>query len=232
MTSKLYQKIILFLCFLITTVSEAAENKLFSFTHMLPSPFTLPAGRLVYGTELAFGVTDFLQVGTNILRDFFKFYNANAKVSLIDYPNFAFALTGGWESYNYKNISATNPSIQITSWMPGAVVSFALAPPLALFVGGNAVFSKTTLVTSGIETSGFIRGANFETDLSWSYNPQKKKRVGNVLSSGVSYDFTYKLYGLGISHHWPGFHFGVHYYPQATKYPLQPIIAGGGSLDI
>ena len=117
--------------------ASKVENPQFAYTHMQPSPFTLPAGRLVYGTELAFGLTDFLQVGTNILRDFFRMYNANAKLSLVDYPSFAFGLTGGFEYFNYKNISSSNPDFQVTSYLPGAVAAFALLPRVALVVAGS-----------------------------------------------------------------------------------------------
>ena len=69
------------------------HNALFAYPHLLPSPFTLPARRLSYCTRIAFGLTDFLTIVTNILRDFFKIYNADLKIALIDFPEFAFSLT-------------------------------------------------------------------------------------------------------------------------------------------
>src|SRR3954467_8551894 len=120
----------LLLVFQPAMASEVA-NPLFSRTHMLPSPFTLPGGRIVIGTEAAFGVTDFLQVGTSILRDLYQVYNANAKVSLVDLPEFALALTADFQKYNYNDISVLNPSVEVTSWGPGAVASWAILPNLA-----------------------------------------------------------------------------------------------------
>lgn len=210
--------------------ASAGENALFGYPHLLSSPYTLPAGTLIFGTDVAYGVTDFLQVGTQLLSNFYKVYNANAKISFIDYPDFAFALTGGWQRYNYKDIAVANPDVSVESWQPGVVTAVAVLPSLAWFVGGNLNFTQATLITDSIVTSGYTQGAAVESDLAFAYNP-KKKRIGNVLSAGVSYDLTYKLLGVGISHHWPGFHFGVHYYPAADQYPLRPIIAGGGTMQ-
>src|SRR5688500_13701862 len=75
-------------------------NPQFAFTHMQPSPFTLPAGRVIVGTQLALGITDFFQIGTDVYRDYLGYFNANAKVAFVDREEFAFALTGDVEHYN------------------------------------------------------------------------------------------------------------------------------------
>lgn len=241
---------------LVSSWGYSATNPIFAYTHQLPSPFTLRAGHLIYGTEVALGVTDFMQIGTNIFRDAFQFYNANAKLSLIDWESFACAFTISGETFNYKNIDSSNPDLRVLTYAPGGVLAFQLVGPFALMVGGNYLISNRTLVTDGITTSGTIRGATGEADLSWAYNnsggsgisdeadsdaansrkrPRQRAKsvrsVGNAFALGASYDFTYDLFGVGISHHWPGFQLGFHYYPAATRYPVYPIIAGGGSFS-
>ncbi len=211
--------------------ASQVENPLFGYTHLLPSPFTLPAGRLALGTSVAFGITDFLQVGTDLLRDIYQVYNANAKLGVLDYPEFALGLSLGYETYNYNNIDPRNPDLSVSSWQPGGVFGFETLPGLALFFGGHLNFSDITLQTEGIQTSGYVRGALVESDVSWAYNP-KKKSIGNVLSAGVTYDPTYKIAGFGVSHHWRGFQVGIHYYPNADRYRIQPILAGGTSIDL
>lgn len=223
--------------------ARAETNELFNHSHRIPSPRTLRGGSLVYGTQLAYGVTDFLQVGTDLISDFFKVINVGAKASLIDVPAFALSPFLAFETYNYHDIVDTNPDIRVNSYLPGLVTATALGDALALFVAGNLNLSRSNLVTEGIERSGWVRGAVISSDLSWAYNQpgvsstKKNKEqtprsgIGNVLATGVSYDINYKLFGVGVSHHWPGFHIGVHYFPAADRYKLQPIVAGGGTLS-
>lgn len=211
---------------------SAPINALFGYTHLLPSPFTVPAGRLLLGTDVAYGLTDFFQMGTNLLRDFYKVWNANAKVSLINYPEFAAGITLGFQSYNLKDIDSRNPDARITTWQPGMVTAFDVMPNLAWFLGGNVNLTQADLRTSGIQTSGYVTGANLGSDLSWAYNPSRGGQVGNVLSGGVSYDVTYKVFGFGLSHHWKGFHLGLHYFPNADRYKVQPILSGGTAIDL
>lgn len=219
------------LSFTLTTRAQAYENPMFGYTHLLPSPYTLSAGRLILGTDVAYGLTDFFQVGTSLISDLYQIYNANAKLSLLDYPSFAMAITFSWQSFNYKNLYSSNPDYQVTSYGPGVVTAYGLFDTLALFIGGNLLFSDKTLTVQGAKFSGLAKGATFESDLSWGYNP-KKKSVGPVLSGGLSYDTTYSMVGVGISHHWPGFHLGFHYYPSASEHKLVPIISGGASFDL
>ncbi len=204
------------------------ENPLFGYPHLLPSPFTLPGGKLLLGTAVAFGVTDFLQIGTNLLADFYQNYNASLKLAIFENEVTAFALTGSFQRYNPSTFSASNPDEWINSYQPGAVVAVAILPKVAAFFGGSLNFSEQTLPGSNIDRSSLFRGATIESDLSWAYNPPtKRKDLGNVLATGVSYDLNYKLLGVGLSHYWPGFHLGFHYYIGAERNPVLPILQGG-----
>ena len=215
-----------------STSDSGGPNPLFGYTHRVQSPLTMKAGRLAFGTDIAFGLTDFLQVGTSLLQDVYKIFNANGKLALIQYPSFAAAVTVGYQTYNLNNIYAYNPDLTVSSWQPGLTTSFALLDNVALFVAGNLNYNSITLITDSTTSSGYQTGAQAESDISWAYNPpSSRRRISNVLSAGLSYDFTYKLIGYGVSHHWPGFHIGVHYFPNAGEYRVQPIIAGGGAID-
>lgn len=220
--------------------SYRVSNPLFGFTHLQPSPFTVPGGTLFYGTVVGYGLTDFLQVSTDVVRDIYQVYNVGAKASLIDHELFAVAVTFGYEWYNLRWIADTNPDLEIKSMRPGAVVSIALGPYLALTNGLNLNFTNAVLVTSNIVTSGYARGATVGSDLSIAYSRMfdgdESKGVGNVLALGTSLDLQYKVFGLGVSHHWNtsagSFQLGIHYYPNADKYRVQPIIVGGGSIQL
>ncbi len=211
--------------------THAVENPLFGYTHLLASPFTLPAGRIMVGTISGIGITDFLEVDTNLIADFYKIYNGTARLSLLDFPGVAVGLSLGYQSVNLHDLSISNPDASIRSWMPGGVIGMEVVPYLAVFLGGNLFYSNVETTHQGINTSGYLQGAQIESDISWAYNPHQD-RTGNVLSGGVSYNTTFDLFGFGVSHHWKGFHFGVHYYPNATNYKILPIIAGGAAFEI
>src|SRR3954471_24473890 len=85
------------------TEAWAVENPLFGYTHLLPSPFTLSAGRVMLGTTSGIGVTDFLEVDTNIISDFFQIYNGRARLSVLDFPGFAAGLYLGYQNVNLNN---------------------------------------------------------------------------------------------------------------------------------
>ena len=217
--------------------AEDSENLLFAYSHLQPSPLTMPGGRLSLGTQVAWGVTDFFQVGTDIIRDISKIYNANGKLALVETPVFALAATVGWEHYNLRDISVFNPDASISSWLPGLAMANAIGDQLALFYGGNLNLSQVTVNTDGLQSSGYLRGASLGSDLSWAYNPPSggssaRRGIGNVLSTGVTYDVTYKLVGVGLSHHWPGFKVGFHYYPGASRNKWLVMVAGGMAVDL
>jgi hypothetical protein len=229
-------RILLALVLLTASVVPSAQaadetNPLFGYTHLLSTPLTLPGGRIILGTDVAYGITDFLQVGTSLLYDIYQVYNAEVKINVVNVHEFALALTGGWQSYNYDNIAPANPSIQVTSWQPGAVIGYELLPNLAHFIGANLSYANTTQNVAGTLLSGYVKGAQVESDLSWAHGPEKRPTM-LVLSGGLSYDFTYKIVGFGVSYHVPGLHFGIHYYPNADQYKVQPILVGGTSFSL
>jgi Zn-dependent M28 family amino/carboxypeptidase len=165
------------------------------------------------------------------LNDVFQVYNLSGKLMLVDSQDFSLALTFTAEYYNLDNIDSSNPNLNVASYLPGFTAGFELIPDVALFVGANLNYTQANVTQPGLASSGYVQGARGESDISWAYN-HTKKHLGNVLSGGVSYDFTYKVAGFGVSHHWRGFQLGIHYYPNATDYRVQPIVVGGASFEI
>jgi hypothetical protein len=214
--------------------TERDYNPVFGYSHLAGSPYTLPSGRLVYGTDVAVGVTNQFQVGTNILRDSFQFYNAQAKYRVVSTSSFAAATTFGFETFDTAAVGVSTQSAQITNYLPGVVTAVGVGESVAWFNSGSINLSKAT-VPSDMQKAGYIRGSQAESDIAWAYNQGTTKRgdpfVRNALAAGVSYDFTYKVLGYGMSHHWHGFQLGAHYYPEAKRQKLQPIIAGGGTMQ-
>jgi hypothetical protein len=207
---------------------DGSRNSLFYYPHMQASPYTMSAGQVVIGTSAVVGVTDFMEIGTDLVRDFYKIFNAHAKVSLVDYPLYAVGLSLGYETYNLNAISDANPDFRVSTWSPAIHLAYALAKDIAFF--GGFRFNLSNNIPSDITytKSGYQRGAELGADLSWAYNGHGS----NALAAGMTYDFTTSIYGIGFSHHWPTFQLGIHYYPNADVYKVQPIIAGGMALDL
>lgn len=216
--------------------ASAPMEPLFTMTHLCPSPITVDSGQFSYGSEITLGITDFFQVGTHLVRDFYQVLNANAKLSLLNLETFALALTFQAQTYNMRALDASSASTQVTSYQPGAVAGFSWIPnKLVLFVAAQASFAQVS--EAGGPVSGFLSGTTVMTDLSWGYLPTRKTRTGTrqggqTLSAGLSYDFTYAQLGFGLSHHWPGFHLGVHYYPNGGAQKFLPILTGGGTFRL
>ena len=206
-------------------------NPLLSFTHILPSPLTLPAGRFVLGSTVGIGVTDWLELDTNLVADLYQIYNGRAQVSLLDFPGLAAGFYLGYQNTNLNALSAANPAISLSTFMPGMVIGMEMLPHFAWFLGGNLSYTNASVPTSGLDVSGFLQGGQIGSDFSWAYN-SGESQVGNVLSAGFSYNSTFGIYGVGLSHHWRGFHVGLHYYPNANNLKVMPILSGGAVVDI
>jgi hypothetical protein len=212
--------------------ARAGENPVFVCTHLLPSPYTIPAGRLSYGSSFSLGVTDFMQIGTNAWLDAYRVWNGDVKLSLLDYRNFALSLTGEVLYYNLADMDPRNPSMQITSWQPGAVAAFGFLERFAIFGGITLDLREAKAPTGIVATSGYTPGARLEADAAFMYGDPKRHGIGNAFSAGITYDATYQLFGFGFGHHWPGFHLGIHYYPGADQNRILPILTGGGTVQL
>lgn len=184
-------------------------NAAFPYTHLLPSPFNLPQGGVVFGTTIAYGVLDFLQVSTNVARMIQQQWNFQAKVPLVEYPTFVASAFVDYQTSNPHHYDDTNPDTWIKRWQPGLVTGYEITPDVAFFLGGNFDFGKEAppIVT----TSGYLKGAQVNAEWSWLYNPSTSRLGNNALALGIKYDFTYSLFGFGFTHHWRNFELGVHY---------------------
>lgn len=199
-------------------------NPAFGFTHMLPSPMNIPGGAWMIGSSVAYGVTDFLQLSTDVIRDAYRYWNVQAKVPLIEFPTFITSAYVSWDTFNLNNYEDRNPDRRVTAWQPGLVTGYELSENMAFFVGGNFQISKAD-VPDGIRTSGFSKGSRIEADWSWLYNPSDSRLSGNAITAGGTYDFTYGTWGVGVTHHWPSLQLGFHYTVNADRYRFMPIFA-------
>jgi hypothetical protein len=193
---------------------EAARNdevnEAFPYTQLLPSPANLPHGSFEIGTSFGYGIFDFLQVSTNAVRLVNGYLNIEAKVPLVEYPTFVASAFVNYESYNPHHFEDTNPNERHKAWQPGLVTGYEITPDIAFFLGGNFNFESQGLLPVNT-TSGNLHGAQVNMEWSWLYNPSTSKLGNNALALGLRYDFTYSMFGFGVTHHWKMFKAGVEY---------------------
>jgi hypothetical protein len=204
--------------------SSTGETHLaFLYTHSLPSPINLPSGAWTLGTRAAYGLTDFIEISTEVSRDVTRHYNVMAKVPLLEYPAFIASAFIQFGHYNLKHYDSRNPDYAISAWQPGLVTGFALENDMAIFMGGNLHITKDVFPNDA-KTSGFANGARANFDWSWMYNPPGGRLSENTISVGVDYDFTQEVFGVGATHHWSTFEIGVHFFPGADHYKVLPVL--------
>jgi len=184
-------------------------NAAFPFTHLLPSPFNIGRGDFVFGTTVAYGVFDFLQVSTNVASLIQNQWNVQAKVPLVEYPTFVATGFVDYRTFNPHHIDDGNPDLTVKRWQPGLVTGYEITPDIAFFLGGNFNFGKEA--PEVLTTSGYLKGAEANMEWSWLYNPSTSRLGNNAISIGMKYDFTYDMFGFGFTHHWRMFEAGVHY---------------------
>ena len=208
--------------------SPAARNEestplVFLYTQSLPSPINLGAGQWVLGTRAAYGIADFVELSTDIVRDVTRHYTLYAKVPILEFPEFVASAFIQYSHWNLHHYDKRNPDAAIHAWQPGLVTGFELDHDMAIFIGGNLQLTSKTFPDDAY-TSGFANGAKMNFDWSWMYNPRGGRLSENTLSIGTSYDVTSKIWGIGVTHHWSTFEIGASFYPGADHYKVLPIL--------
>ena len=205
----------------------AGANSRLGVTHLLPSPRNLGAGSFLLGTTTGVGITSFLQLETQVVDDLYAIYNGRIKAALVDAPVVALAVTLAYQQLNLQDWSVKNPPLVLQSWLPGAVVGLALSSNLSFFLGGQLALNRQQLPSANLLASaGLVQGASGEADLTYFYSPS------GAFSAGMSYNFSYQFYGVGLSHHWSVLQLGVHYYPNATTWRFLPIVNVGMGITL
>ncbi|MBL6989238.1 MAG: hypothetical protein ISR65_05650 [Bacteriovoracaceae bacterium] len=208
---------------LIINTANAGRSAL-GITHTLPSPYTLPSGVFTYGTSLAYGVTDSIQIGTNLHLLLNSIGNANAKIAIYSDEDLALATNFGWSKYNLDDLSGSKLAT-VNSYNLGLVFGWAITYKLAWTNGFEYALRKVDGIDSSVVSSGLTLGTRVTSELAWAYSDN------NAVAIGATYDTTYSLWGFGISHYLKNFHLGVHYYPKAEQDKYIPIVAGSGSMQ-
>jgi len=171
---------------------------------------------------------DLLDFTSNLVYDFEGVFNIGTKLALYHDHDFAFA---PYVSYSSQTYTSTDPNTGIqtnvnsTAWTPGVTFSYRLLPSIVGHTGGTIVIRNPTIPKSSVQNprTALVQGNTGNQEFTLGIT-----RVV-ALSTGISYDFTYDIFGAGASLHISGFQIGGHYYFNVSQGNFLPILGGGYS---
>jgi hypothetical protein len=136
----------------------------------MPTGFTLNEGETIIGIgPIAHGVSNNIQIGSNVLLLLFRAYNVNAKISVLKTPDYCLAIGGDAAQFYLKVNNEYEPFISVSPF-----ISFTSK------IDNNTEFHLSGIV-SHISSDAAIEDA--ET------NPFS---TGTSIYAGVSYDYSKK----------------------------------------
>ena len=155
----------------------------------MPTGYMLNRGEFIVGIgSIGFGITDNVQVGTNLLLFLFQVYNANLKISFIKTESMAFGAGVDLHSFN---LDVFDVETGFTSISPYVAFSTKMGDNTLLHLGGQySVFSGDAEVDDA-EASATSRGTSVSLGIDHSFSHKTK-----FLAEG-GYDVTFKGLRLG-----------------------------------
>lgn len=180
----------------------------------MPTGHTLNRGEFLVGLgPIGFGISDNIQVGTNILLFLFQVYNANLKVSLIRSEELALAAGVGFHHFNW-NLEGEG-DFSPTAVTPYAVVTFGVGPKTSLHVGGEYYLFTEEFNIDEVEVESMVSGSRVYAGIEHSMSVKTKF----LFEGGYDIDFEGMTLGGAVLFGWEKFRLklGVSYYnPRAV----------------
>ncbi len=173
-----------------------------------PTGYTLNKREFMIGLgSIGFGITDNVQVGTNVLLFLFQYYNANAKISVVKTPTHAVA---GGIGFGHFNLDVFDVEASFTSVSPYLAYSQNLGGNTNLHLGGRYSYFSSDSDIEDADAEETSEGTSVLGGLEYSLS-QKTKFLGEA-----GYDITFEGFRLGgaVLFGWEKFRLklGVGYY--------------------
>jgi hypothetical protein len=208
--------------------SESVESDVpLAYTHIAPSPAVIPGETFVIGTSVGYGFFDLFDITSNLVLDVQSVFNVSTKLGIFHNHDFAFAPYVSFETQSLIETDqfGNQTTVTSTAWLPGGVFSYRIAPALTgdtafTYVSRNPPIPKSTVQDP---RTALIQGNTGNQE----FTVGVARTV--ALSMGVSYDFTYDIFGAGASIHVSGFQLGGHYYFNVGQGNFMPIFGFGFS---
>ena len=210
--------LLVMVCILFVTSFAAAQDgfrgRPITNNISMPTGYCLNKGEFLVGIgPIGFGVTDQVQVGTNILLWLFQDYNANVKISFIKTKTMAFA---AGLRIDYLNLKVTGADQGFTFLSPYVVISPRIGSKTILHVAGKYSYITGNGEIEDAEVEQTASGTRIFGGLEHGFSNRTK------FLAEVGYDFTFDGITIGgaVMFGWKNFRLklGVQYYnPEGTS---------------
>jgi opacity protein-like surface antigen len=158
--------------------------------------YSLNKGEFIIGIgPIGFGITDNIQVGTNILLFIIQYYNANVKVSLLKTDKMGFAL--GLD-YGHFNLDVFGAETSFTTYSPFATLSANLSPSTAVHFGGQYTSFSADAEIEDADLTATSSGSSLSGGIEYSVSNKTK------FLAEAGYDITFEgmRYGGAVLFGW------------------------------
>jgi hypothetical protein len=172
----------------------------------MPTGNTLNQGEFTVGLEsIGFGVTNNLQVGTNILPYLVQYHNVNVKVNLVESPNMALA-TG--VDFGRFDLDIVGVGTDFNSLSPFVALSTRVSPATTLHFAGR--YSHFSDDIDGAEPEEISTGTSASVGVDYSLS----NRTKFLAEAGYDATFDGPRLGGAVLFGWRRFRLklGVNYY--------------------
>jgi hypothetical protein len=188
----------------------------------MPTGYTLNSNEFIVGLgPVGYGISDNVQLSTNILYFIFQVYNANLKVSLIKSRSQALAVGVQWYNFNWD--LDDEDDVGFTSLAPYAVFSTRVGSNTFWHVGGTYSYFSAEADIEDVEVTATTWGSRVYTGLEHSVSP-RTKFLGEL---GYDLDFEGMVFAGAVLFGWEKFRLklGVSYYkPEGSNGFTWPVI--------
>lgn len=176
-----------------------------------PTAFTLHQSEFSVGLgPIAFGITDRIQVGTNILLYLLQVSNVNGKAQIYSSDKLSFAAGIEYMHFDLSPLVGGDDDVSFNSIAPFAAISGAINPKLTFHLSGRYSHFDSHADIDDYEAEYSTSGTMLMTGLEYSLS-NRTKFMGDV-----GYDFSFDGYRLGggVLLGWEKFRLklGVNYY--------------------
>jgi len=212
--------------FILATGAQAKEgfkDRPITSNVWMQTGYTLNSGEFKIGLgPIAYGITDNVQLETNLLLFILQIYNASAKVSILKDKENALAVGATYMHFNMNSLLGGDNKLSFDAIQPFVTYTMCVNEKFNAHIGGTYSYFASDTDIEDVETSSNITGTTVSAGLEYSLS-NKTKLVGDL-----AYDVTFSGLrpGAAVLFGWETFRLklGLGYYSLEKDSYILPVI--------